>query len=362
MVRLLAVGASANVAVSRPAGRHLAVCRRRSVGSGVGQRRGRLAAARRTAGPRRCHRAGSASPAPRRRIRCRRAGRKWRTGRSRPIRSTSPACRTGRRSASMVIGQNTGRLSTRIDPPACRMALLGCSRTPPIAIASAPAAHRSLTSNWTSRSRITPLVEAFVVVLRCLVEHDSQPGAGDRGDLPGRTPVRRRSAAARPRRAPTGSPAVARPGPRSRWPARIPVARPGRCPPAGRTWSSRRGVRSSSALLADTPNSTPTTTSRRRRPLRRTRPWPNRRPGAAGAAVGLAPGRLGVAGVQMVAAEGFQQRRHRDCGAPSACCSFRPGRRPVGQPPAGRRRSSGDCGRYRGASGQFLMIQPSCRK
>ena len=44
--------------------------------------------------------------------------------------------------ASTVIGQNTGRLSTRIAPPACRMALVGCSRTPLIAIASAPADQR----------------------------------------------------------------------------------------------------------------------------------------------------------------------------------------------------------------------------
>src|SRR5664279_1249510 len=80
--------------------------------------------------------------------------------RPKPAEPTVRTCKAdGSPMASMVIGQNTGRLSTRMDPPACRIELVGRNRTPPTVIASAPAAHRSLTSSWMSRSWMAPTPE-----------------------------------------------------------------------------------------------------------------------------------------------------------------------------------------------------------
>ena len=153
--------------------------------------------------------------------------------------------------------------------PACRMALLGCRRTPPIAMASAPAAHRSFTSSWMSRSRMTPPADAFVVA-----------GASSRTiRRPG--PVTGVICPA----ASSGGHGLQRPGRTSAdWVARSCSARSAIAAStdsccSARSMSSSRADRVFSArgsfprsLLAETPKSTPTIT-RRPPPRRSTVPW-----------------------------------------------------------------------------------------
>ena len=250
--------------------------------------------------------------------------------------------RTGRRSPRWSAARTPGgcRPGSTRRPAGSRC--VGCSRTPPIAIASAPAAHRSLTSSWMSRSRMTPPVARCPSSRRRLVEHDPQPGPGDRGDLPGVLQLRRRSAAGRPRRAPTGWPAAARPGRRPRRPAPTAAARARSMSSssADRVFSARGSLLS--VLLADDPEQHARRPRRPRPPRRRARPPVDR----GGAGRRRPPRRLAPRPPRRSRGRGgpgpaTPAATAPGCGAPSAAAATGSGA-VRGQPPAHRR--SAACG------------------